>query len=95
VTLRELAKRLRVGSPMTAKARLESALECGVIEYDDAMTKRGAPSWFKVSISSAALQEGGGRGVFPPPALVEKFISSLSFPETGGQAGQGEEKTRI
>jgi hypothetical protein len=34
VTLRELAKRLHINSPATAKARLDAALEHGALEQD-------------------------------------------------------------
>jgi hypothetical protein len=88
VTLRELAKRLRVGSPMTAKDRLDRALEYGAIEQDDAMTGRGGARWFNVVIPSEDIQTEPGFGVFPPPEIVAMFILAAD----GESAGQMDKK---
>jgi putative DNA primase/helicase len=82
VTLRELAKRLRVASISTAKARRDEAVDCGAIEYDDAMTGRGGARWFRVEEKSKDLRAKPGLGVFPPPDIVEKCFSAAFDPET-------------
>jgi hypothetical protein len=89
VTLRDLAKRLRVGSPATAKARLDAALEYGAVEQDDALTGRGGARWFHVVIDSKDIQTEPGLGVFPPPEIVAKSILAGG----GGSAEQTEQKT--
>ena len=73
VTLRDLAKRLRVGSPMTAKARLEAALDYGAIEQVDIMSGPGGARYFEVVIPSKSIRSAPGRGVFPPPEIVARL----------------------
>jgi hypothetical protein len=89
VTLRDLAKRLRVGSPATAKARIDAALEYGALEQDDALTGRGGARWFHVVIGSKDIESKPGLGVFPPPDIVAKYILAGG----GGSAEQTERKT--
>jgi hypothetical protein len=89
VTLRELAKRLRVGSIATAKARIDVALEYGAIEQDDAMTGRGGARWFDVIMASEDIEVDLANGAFPPPEIVAKLILAGG----GGSAEQTEQKT--
>jgi hypothetical protein len=88
VTLRDLAKRLRVGSPNTAKARLDAALEFGAIEIDDALTWRGGARFFNVIEPSDAIRKKPGLGVFPPPNLVRVCFSTPPSQEHGEQNEQ-------
>jgi hypothetical protein len=88
VTLRDLAKRLRVGSPMTAKARLDEALEYGALEINDTMTWRGGARFFDVIETAETIRVKPGLGVFPPPDLVRVCISSPPDSLQGGQNGQ-------
>jgi hypothetical protein len=98
VTLRDLAKRLRVGSLATAKARLDAALEYGAIEQDDALTGRGGARWYHVDISSKEIAAEPGLGVFPPPNIVARIFSAGEGGETAAQnehkAG-GDAKARL
>ena len=66
MTMRELAKRLRVASPMTARARLAAALELGVIEQDDAMSGRGGARYYKVLKTEAEILAAPGPGAYFP-----------------------------
>jgi hypothetical protein len=93
VTLRDLAKRLRVSSPMTAKARLNDALEFGAVTINDAKTWRGGARFFNVVESSEAIRKKPGLGVFPPPDLVRICISTPAFQTPGGQIGQMDRPT--
>ena len=74
VTVRDLAKRLRVASTLTAAARLTAAIDFGAVEQDDAMTGRGGPRYFRVVKTEKAIRADPGLGVFPP---VEKVRESL------------------
>jgi hypothetical protein len=74
VTLRELAKLLRVASPTTAGARLEEAIDFGAIQQDDAQpTERGKPRYYKVVKPSTDIDASPGLGIFPPADEVEKL----------------------
>jgi hypothetical protein len=74
VTLRDLAKRLRVASPMTAGVRLAAALNCGAIEQDDIMSGRGGARYYRVLETSEALRKKPSLGVFPPREWVDRAL---------------------
>jgi hypothetical protein len=57
VTLRDLSKRLRVGSISTAKARLDAALEYGAIDQDEVKTARGGARYFSVVEKSEEIRK--------------------------------------
>jgi predicted ArsR family transcriptional regulator len=97
VTLRELAKRLRVGSPMTAKARLEAALEYGAVEYDDSVSGgRGTPHYFRLTEAAADIRSRAAPGAFPPPSFVKKYIEEGGVSDrTNEQDPDSSRKTRI
>jgi hypothetical protein len=83
VTLRDLAKRLRVASISTAKARRDEAVDYGAIEYDDAATGQGGARFFRVAMKSEDLRAKPSSGVFPPPELVRRIYKSTAvFSET-------------
>ena len=81
VTLRDLAKRLRVASPMTAGVRLSAALDCGAIEQDDTMGGRGGARYYRVLETSEALRKKPSLGVFPPREWVERAMCVGTPPE--------------
>jgi hypothetical protein len=87
VTLRMLAKKLRVGSPTTAGARLNAALDYGAIERTD-MSGRGGARYFRVAMKSEEIEAEPGLGVFPPPEVVRKLFSGPVISEDSGQIGQ-------
>jgi hypothetical protein len=97
VTLRELAKRLRVASPTTAGARLNAAIDFGAIDQVDAMSGPGGARYFRVVKTEEKIRAEPGLGVFPPVECVRGIL----FPEeggdqTGGQLGQKDkEGTRV
>ena len=72
VTLRDLARRLRVASHVTAGAQLDEALDYGAIEQDDAMTGRGGARYYKV------LKPSGEIGGIPASAFSRRRSKSLS-----------------
>ena len=65
VTLRDLAKRLRVASYATAAARLETALDLGLIEQDDAKSGPGGARYYRILRTEAEIKEAPGLSVFP------------------------------
>ena len=74
VTLRELAKLLRVASPMTARSRLEEAIDFGAIKQDDTLpTGRGKPRHYKVAQAVEGHRRESGLGIFPPAEEVENL----------------------
>jgi hypothetical protein len=81
VTIRVLAKRLRVASTLTAKERLDAAVDFGALEQDDEAT-RGKVRFFSVKKSSADIKKAPRLGVFPP---VEQVATVLKY----APAGQG------
>jgi hypothetical protein len=87
VTLRDLAKRLRVASTATAGARLDAAIDYGAVERTDE-SGRGGARYYRLLMKSDDIQAKPGQGVFPPPDVVEKYIS----PESGDKAEQTEQK---
>jgi hypothetical protein len=93
VTLRDLAKRLRVGSISTAKSRLDAALEYGAIDQNDTLTGRGGARYFTVIESSEAIRKKPGLGVFPPPNLVRNLFSPPLWPKSAEHFEQESEKT--
>ena len=79
VTLRELAIRLRVASPMTAGTRLDEAIDYGAIERDDSMSGRGGARYYRIVEKPEEIKKRPGLGVFPPPKLVaELFLTPSS-----------------
>jgi hypothetical protein len=94
VTAKELAKRLRVASTSTAKERIDAAVTYGAIDFDDTMTRRGGPGWFKVTMSSEDLRKGLGAGVFPTPDAV-RFYFEGQLSEKGPNARTETKRTRI
>ena len=70
VTLRDLARRLRVASLATAGMRLAAALDCDAIEQDDLRGGRGGARYYRVLETSEALKKRPSLGVFPPPDWV-------------------------
>jgi hypothetical protein len=93
VTLRELARRLRVGSPMTASARLAAALDYGALEQDDKLSGHGGARYFRVVMTAEEIRAEPGLGVFPPPEVVARVFLPASYPsEDGGQTGQMDRK---
>ena len=99
VTLRELAKLLRVASPTTAGARLEEALDFGAVEQDDSMiaTGRGASRFYKVVMSSTNIDTNPNAGIFPPEELVENLFlgGGVAGQKIGGQEGKAFKKKEI
>ena len=99
MTLRELAKLLRVASPATATARLEEALDFGAVEQDDSMiaTGRGARRYYKVVMSSASIDTNPNAGIFPPEELVENLFLGGGDAEqkNGGQEEKAFKKKEI
>jgi hypothetical protein len=65
VTLRELAKRLRVASLATAATRLEAALELGLIGQDDAKSGQGGARYYRIIKTEAEIKAAPGLCVFP------------------------------
>jgi hypothetical protein len=88
VTLRDLAKRLRVGSLATASQRLGAALDYGAIEQVEELTGRGGARHFELLMNAKEIQEEPDLGVFPPPGYVEKFYVPHSQAKTGEQTVQ-------
>jgi hypothetical protein len=86
VTLRDLAKRLRVASHVTAGARLDEALDYGAIEQDDAMTGRGAgrggARYYRI------LKPLGGDQGAPRPRRFPAAGASRSHNGRGGRVGR-------
>jgi hypothetical protein len=91
VTTKELAKRLRVASTSTAKERIDAAITYGAIEYNDDLTRRGGPGWFKVVVGSEDLRKGLGGGVFPTPDAVEFFFGGQN--QKNSQMPENESKS--
>jgi hypothetical protein len=91
VTLRDLAKRLRVGSPMTASARLAAALEYGAIEQVDGLSGPGSARYFEVLMTAKTIRAVPSKGVFPPPKFVREIFLEGGRVESAGQTGQREE----
>jgi hypothetical protein len=91
VTLRDLAKRLRVGSLATASQRLGAALDYGAIEQVEELTGRGGARHFELLMTAKEIQEEPDLGVFPPPGYVEKFYVPRSQAKTGEQTAQNGE----
>jgi hypothetical protein len=85
VTLRELAKKLRVASHVTAKAHLAAALDYGAIEQDGSMSGRGAPRFFKIIKTSKEIREAPSHGVFPPMDVVRDCVDHPSPRESTDQ----------
>jgi hypothetical protein len=83
VTVRALAKMLRIGSPTTAKARLAAAETYGAIEQVDGLPGRGAPCYYELKMASIEIRAEPEVGAFPPPHIVLKFILGV-----GGQIGR-------
>jgi hypothetical protein len=94
VTARDLARQLRVDSPSTGKERLDAAVTYGAIEYDDTMTRRGGPGYFRVVIGSEDLRKGRSIGVFPTPDAVKYFFEG-QLSEKGPNSQTGEKTARI
>jgi hypothetical protein len=79
VTLRELAKKLRIVNLRTTGDRLMEAVSCGAVEQDDSMSGRGGARYFRLLTTADDLRKAPGLGVFPPPDLVrENYIQSQS-----------------
>jgi hypothetical protein len=98
VTLRELAKRLRIGSLKTAGARLMSAVTCEAVEQDDSRGGPGGARYFRVLKTADALRAGPGSGVFPPPDIVREIYfgeGKGGTKETKEQTAQSDAKRRI
>ena len=98
VTLRELAKLLRVASPMTALSRLEEAIDFGAITQDDTLpTGRGKPRHYKVARPSKDIDTSPGFGIFPPPEEVENLYigGAGSRRQQAGQEGKAFKKKEI
>ena len=86
VSLRELAKLLRVASPTTARARLEGAIDFGAIEQDDTLpTERGKPRYYKVLKPSKTIDASPDLGIFPSAEEVENLYI--------GEGGSGRRET--
>jgi hypothetical protein len=98
VTLRELAKKLRIVNLRTAGERLMEAVSCGAVEQDDSMSGRGGARYFRLLTTANDLREAPSLGVFPPPDAVRNIFLGASAPETKEQKkqkAQDERKTRI
>jgi hypothetical protein len=95
VTLRDLAKRLRVGSLATASARLGAALDYGAIEQvEELNTGRTGARYFELMLTAKQIGEGNDPGVFPPPEYVSRiFMSQQDKAETRCTNVQGSETT--
>lgn len=94
VTLRELAKRLRVAAPATAGARLAAAVDYGAIEQDDAMSGRGGARYYKILKTPEEIRMQPGLGVFPPVKYVaDSFLAPYPL-QSGEQNEQTEQRTR-
>ena len=94
VTLRELAKRLRVAAPATAGARLAAAVDYGAIEQDDAMSGRGGARYYKILKTPEEIRMQPGLGVFPPVKYVaDSFLAPYPL-QSGEQNEQNEQRTR-
>jgi hypothetical protein len=79
VTLRELAKKLRIVNLRTANDRLMEAISCEAVEQDDSMSGRGGARYFRLLTTANDLRKAPSLGVFPPPDLVrENYIQSQS-----------------
>jgi hypothetical protein len=97
VSVRELAKKLRVSSTSTAWARLMAAEADGAIEQDATLSGRKA-RFFRVLNTAEELRAKPGYGVFPPPETVRNIFAADYPPETTEQAEQKTEsvaKVRI
>jgi hypothetical protein len=88
VTVRELAKKLRVASTSTAWARLMAAEADGAIQQDDNLSGRGGARFFRVVKTAEELRTKPGLGVFPPPETVRILFSADHPPETTEQTEQ-------
>jgi hypothetical protein len=100
VTLRELAKRLRIVSLKTAGARLMAAADHGAVEQDDSLSGPGGARFFKVVKTAKEIEAEPSEGVLPPVGEISRIIFSRTHPqETVEQREQGErvpgERTRI
>jgi hypothetical protein len=94
VTLRELAKRLRIASLKTAGERLMAAVDCGALEQVETMSGRGGARYFKVLQNSEDLKANSepDLAVFPPPSIVREIYFRAGSTETKEQREQREQK---
>jgi hypothetical protein len=76
VPLRALAKRLRVGSPMTASVRLAAAETYGAIEQVDTGSGSRSARYYEVHMTPNEIRAEPEMGVFPPPEYVSKNFFS-------------------
>ena len=90
VTVRELAKRLRIVTLKTASARLMEAVDLGCLEQDDSRSsgQRGA-RYFRVVMTSRELEAGPGLAVLPPVALVKNIFDPAPTQNTGDSKDTG------
>jgi hypothetical protein len=98
VTLRDLAKRLRIVSPKTADARLQEAVGDGLVEQDDTRTGPSRARYFRVVIPSKDLVAGPGPGLLPPVEIVKNIFERAPIRNTGDMedtGNTGSERTRI
>jgi hypothetical protein len=100
VTLRELAKRLRIVSLKTAGARLMAAVDHGAVVQNDNLSGPGGARFFTVVKTAKNIEAEPGHGVLPPVGEISRIIFARTHPQdTGEQREQGDrastERTRI
>jgi hypothetical protein len=83
ITVRGLAKQLRVGSLSTAKERLDAAIDYGAVEQDDTVKVSGKARYFVVRKASSNIKTAPGEGVFPPVEEVKRAYESQSAGANG------------